>query len=106
MEIGVYLFLSGIAWLVGLIMLHGSKRNLVIYSIVALFLSELTLVLFEVLTSWLMRSRTTMSWNMPGDYVSRGLIGWVIILVGLLGLGMPVLVAGFMRWQSTHLTRT
>jgi drug/metabolite transporter (DMT)-like permease len=95
MEIGAYLFLAGIVWLVGLALRPRVRRRLAAYAGLSLLLALAGLILFYLLSAWagFMRTGVTGSLSIPQDYLARGAAGVAILLVGLAGLLSPLLAA-------------
>jgi drug/metabolite transporter (DMT)-like permease len=101
MEIGAYLFLAGIVWLAGLVPRPHARRRLVAYASLSLLLALAGLILFYLLSAWagLMRTGVTGSLSIPQDYLARGAVGVLILLVGLAGLLSPLLAAWLLGQQ-------
>jgi hypothetical protein len=95
MEIGACLFVAGIIWLIGLALRPRVRRRLAAYTGLSLLLALAGLILFYLLSAWvgLMRTGVTGSLSIPQDYLARGAVGILILLVGLAGLLSPVLAA-------------
>jgi hypothetical protein len=95
MEIGAYLFVAGIVWLVGLVLWPRLRRRLASYGGLSLLSVLAGLILFYLVSSWagLIRIGVAGSSNIPQDYVVRGVVGILILLIGLAGLLSPILAA-------------
>ena len=93
MEIGAYLFLAGIVWLLGLALLPSIRCRLAAYFGLSLLLALAGLILFYLLSTWagLVRTGVTGSLSIPQDSLARGAVGGLILLVGLAGLLSPLL---------------
>ncbi len=106
MFIGAYICLSGLVWLVGLLVCRPARRQCGRHSAVAIGLAATGLVLFILLSLWLglVQFGTAYNLSIPEDYIGRG--GWGIgtLVVGLAGVlspfGAAVWLAG--RKGRTH----
>jgi hypothetical protein len=105
MEIGAYLFLTGVVWLAGLALWPAVRRRLAAYAGLSLLLALAGLIIFYLLSAWagFMRSGVTGSLSIPLDYLAKGVVGVLILLVGLAGLLSPLLVAWLLgRFRRTE----
>lgn len=95
MYIGVYLCLSGIFYLFGLIWLARPSRRVLIYTGLAWLLAIVGLVVFEGFSALtgIAPFGEANSFSYPGDYLARGPLGWALMLVLPLGFLSPLLLA-------------
>jgi hypothetical protein len=105
---GAYLFASGAIFLIGLAVLAysnsrgsggGGKRK---YAFTSLILVGFILVLFISLSilAGLMSFGGPQDWSYPKDYLSYGTVGWILMLLPLLGILAPLLVSLVMAHRS------
>ena len=99
MFIGTYLCATSLIFfliLVGLIIfVKPTMSQIARYFGGTVFLSSLGLTLFIILSSWtgIFSFGVTSSYRIPQDYIGNGAVGWVILILGILGILSPALSA-------------
>ncbi len=106
MEILAFLCLSSLAWVVGLAIVIPTslRRRVVTYTLVSAAIVVVGLLLFE-LVSWLtglVRIGQAQTLSIPQDYLSRGTLGVVLLLIALVAILSPVIVAWIVRLRSRN----
>jgi hypothetical protein len=104
MYIGVYLCLAGILYIAGAVVVARSGSRLVRYSAITAGFVLAALVAFEALSFPLGLSRIGVAreWSYPGDYLERGVFGWLVMLLLPLGILVPALVACVLYRRAAH----
>ncbi len=99
MFIGVYLCLSGFAWLVALAVFGPARRRIGRFSAVAAGLAGTGLVLFILLSLWLGLVRFGSPYNLsiPQDYYARGAAGIGALVVGAAGVVSPLFAVMWLK---------
>jgi len=99
MYVGVYLCLSGIAFLAGAAILSRARRPLWRYALLAVVPVAACFIAFEVLSSavGITPPGARIDWSYPGDYTSHGLGAWLIALLPLAGAAAPLGIALLLR---------
>jgi hypothetical protein len=100
MSIGVYCCPGGLVYLLSLVLIARSRRRLLSNALVALLLTAFGFAAFEGLSWWagLTIYGRSGAYNYPHDYFARGLLGWAIMAVQMLGIFSPLLVV----WWATR----
>lgn len=113
MFIGIYLFLFLITFLSILIWKSPIRGNqpqgikkrqwFYYYTGLSILMMVLGLAIFLFLSAWIsiLFLGETASYNLPLDFISEGLIGWLTLLVGLAGILSPIFAA-FIINHSTN----
>lgn len=106
MEIGVYLFVSGLLWILGLVFVARLRQKLGIYSALGCIFPLIALALYLFLPVWVGIYGTAtvrpdpVSWN---TYVERGgAIGIALLLLYVIGAFWPILAAWIVNWRLRH----
>ncbi len=99
MFIGTYLCAASLVFfliLVGLIVfVKPTMSQIARYFWGTVFLSSLGLTLFIIFSSWagIFSFGVASSYRIPQDYIENGAVGWVILVLGILGILSPALSA-------------
>lgn len=112
MFIGAYLCVSAFVFGLGLLallafvkgatMARTLRQQLIAYSAVSLTLIGLGLAAFIGFSAMagLMRFRGAGSWSYPGDYLAAGPVGWIVMLLPLIGILSPLLIVAMIRRRA------
>ncbi len=97
MEIGAYLFTSGLVWLLGLIFVRRLRQRLAAYSALGCILPTIALALYLLFPIWAGIYGTAtvqpdpVSWR---TYIERGgAIGVALLLLYVIGILWPIVAA-------------
>jgi len=109
MFIGVYLCGSGLVFLIAFLALSAAadvddtvgrlRQHFTKFGLTAAGSSLLGLILFIGLSvaTGLLTLGQSGDYSIPGDYIELGVRGWLILLIGALGILSPALTAVWMR---------
>jgi hypothetical protein len=102
MYIGVYLCLSGLFLIICLLILPRVRRRLGLFIGLSLLTIISPFVLFELLSIYLniVPAGENVNFNYPADYVDKGIIGWFVTILPLLGILSPIMISLLLTRQS------
>lgn len=95
MYIGVYLCLSGLFILICLLILPRLRKRRALFIGFSLLTIISPFVLFELMSIYLNITPAggNANFNYPADYVDKGILGWFVIVLPLLGILSPIMIS-------------